>query len=38
MGDIQKFLAGSRFAVVGAFGQSREYGNKVLRVYYAEQA
>jgi predicted CoA-binding protein len=30
---IQKFLAGKRFAVVGASQDREKYGNKVLRVY-----
>ena len=30
---IQKFLAGKRFAVVGASQDRSKYGNKVLRVY-----
>jgi len=31
--DIQAFLAGDRFAVVGASNDRSKYGNKVLRVY-----
>ena len=31
--QIEKFLAGSRFAVVGASQDRSKYGNKVLRVY-----
>jgi uncharacterized protein len=31
--DIQTFLAGKRFAVVGASQDRSKYGNKVLRVY-----
>ena len=30
---IKKFLAGKRFAVVGASQDREKYGNKVLRVY-----
>lgn len=32
-GKINKFLEGSRFAVVGASSNREKYGNKVLRVY-----
>jgi predicted CoA-binding protein len=32
-GQINKFLEGSRFAVVGASTNREKYGNKVLRVY-----
>ena len=32
-GKINKFLAGGRFAVVGASSNREKYGNKVLRVY-----
>jgi predicted CoA-binding protein len=32
-GQINKFLEGSRFAVVGATTNREKYGNKVLRVY-----
>jgi len=31
--NIQRFLAGKRFAVVGASQDREKYGNKVLRVY-----
>ncbi len=30
---VEKFLAGQRYAVVGASRNRRKYGNKVLRVY-----
>lgn len=33
MADIQAFLNGSPFAVVGASGNRAKYGNKVLRCY-----
>lgn len=32
-GQINKFLEGNRFAVVGASSNREKYGNKVLRVY-----
>ena len=32
-GKINQFLAGKRFAVVGASANREKYGNKVLRVY-----
>lgn len=32
-GDIEAFLAGSTFAVVGASTSRQKYGNKVLRAY-----
>jgi predicted CoA-binding protein len=32
-GQINKFLEGQRFAVVGASSNREKYGNKVLRVY-----
>jgi predicted CoA-binding protein len=32
-GKIDQFLAGKRFAVVGASANREKYGNKVLRVY-----
>jgi uncharacterized protein len=34
---IKKFLAGKRFAVVGASQDRSKYGNKVLRVYQQNQ-
>jgi predicted CoA-binding protein len=34
---IQSFLAGKRFAVVGASANREKYGNKVLRVYQQNQ-
>ena len=33
MDQIQEFLAGKRFAVVGASSRREKYGNKVLRAY-----
>ncbi len=33
LGDVDAFLAGSVFAVVGASADRAKYGNKVLRVY-----
>lgn len=36
-GKINKFLAGQRFAVVGASANREKYGNKVLRVYQQRQ-
>ena len=33
LGDVDAFLAGSAFAVVGASADRAKYGNKVLRVY-----
>jgi predicted CoA-binding protein len=33
MGQIESFLAGKRFAVVGASSNREKYGNKVLRAY-----
>jgi predicted CoA-binding protein len=33
MGQIEAFLAGKRFAVVGASNNREKYGNKVLRAY-----
>lgn len=35
--QIQSFLAGKRFAVVGASANREKYGNKVLRVYQQNQ-